>query len=87
MKKWQKIIGVVIISALIVAHVWALTDYLMVAELAGTYCAEMTQDSFFDCIYNMREHFLLYSVLSVLDIVLIIALFIAIWRKGGKRWN
>lgn len=85
MKKWQKIIGVVIISALIVAHVWALTDYLMVSELAGTYCAEMPQDLFFDCIYNMREHFLLYNVLSVLDIVLIITLFIAIWRKGDKR--
>ena len=85
MKKWQKIAGVVIISALIVAHVWALTDYLMVAELAGTYCAEMTQDSFFDCIYNMREHFLLYSVLSVLDIIFIIVMLICLWRKGGKQ--
>ena len=85
MKKWQKIASVVIISALIVAHVWALTDYLMVAELAGTYCAEMTQDSFFDCIYNMREHFLLYSVLSVLDIIFIIVMFICLWRKGGKQ--
>ena len=85
MKKWQKIAGVVIISALIVAHVWALTDYLMVAELAGTYCAEMTQDLFFDCIYNMREHFLLYSVLSVLDIIFIIVMFICLWRKGGKQ--
>lgn len=57
MKKWQKIVGVTIISALIIAHIWALTDYLFVAELAETYCAEMGQDLFFDCIYNFKEHF------------------------------
>lgn len=85
MKKWQKIIGIVIISALCVAHIWTLVDYLIVAEQAGTYCAEITQDSFFDCIFNMREHFLLYNVLSVLDIILIIVMFICLWRKGGKR--
>lgn len=85
MKKWQKITGVIIISALIIAHVWALTDYLIVAELSGTYCAEMPQKLFFDCIFNMREHFWSYNILSVLDIILIIVLFICLWRKGGKR--
>lgn len=85
MKKWQKIIGIVIISALIIAHVWALTDYLIVAELSGTYCAEITQQLFFDCIFNMREHFWLYNTISVLDIISIIVLFVVLWRKGGKR--
>lgn len=85
MKKWQKISGIIIISVLIIAHVWALTDYLFVAELAGTYCAEVPQDLFFDSIYNMREHFWSYNILSVLDIILIIVLFFYLWRKGGKR--
>lgn len=85
MNKRQKITGIIVISALIIAHIWALTDYLFVAELAGTYCAEMGQDLFFDSIFNMREHFLFYNILSVLDIILIIVLFICLWRKGGKR--
>lgn len=85
MKKWQKITGIIIISALIIAHVWALTDYLIVAELSGTYCAEMTQKLFFDCIFNMREHFWFYNILSVLDIISIIVLFVVLWRKGDKR--
>lgn len=55
------------------------------SDAAGAYCAEITQDSFFDCIFNMREHFLLYNVLSVLDIILIIVMFICLWRKGGKQ--
>ena len=46
MNKRQKITGIIVISALIIAHVWALTDYLFVAELAGTYCAEIEQDLF-----------------------------------------
>lgn len=83
MNKCQKIVGIIIISVLIIAHVWALTDYLFVAELAG--CAEMGQDLFFDCIFNMREHFLFYNILSVLDIISIIVLFVVLWRKGGKR--
>lgn len=85
MSKWQKITGILIISVLIIAHVWALTDYLIVAELSGTYCAEMGQDLFFDCIFNIREHFLFYNILSVLDIISIIVLFVVLWRKGGKR--
>lgn len=85
MSKWQKIAGIIIISALIIAHVWALTDYLFVAELAGTYCAEWRQDVFFDCIFNFKEHFWCYNVLSMLDIILILWLFVALWRKGGKR--
>lgn len=85
MNKWHKTTGVVIIPALIVTHIWALSDYLNVADAAGTYCAEITQDSFFDCIFNMREHFLLYNVLSVLDIIFIIVMFICLWRKRGSN--
>lgn len=84
MKKWQKITGVIIISALIVAHIWAFTDYLFVAELAGTWCAEMQQDLFFDCIFNFEAHFWCYNVLAMLDIIFIIWLFAALWRKGNK---
>lgn len=85
MNKWQKIVGVTIISALIIAHIWALTDYLFVAELAETYCAEMGQDLFFDCIYNFKEHFWCYNVLAMFDIIFIIRLFAALWRKGSKE--
>lgn len=85
MKKWQKITGIIIISVLIIAHVWALTDYLVVAELAETYCAEVPQDLFFDSIFNMREHFWCYNALAMFDIIFIIWLFAALWRKGGKR--
>lgn len=85
MNKWQKIIGIIIISALVIAHIWALTDYLFVAELAGTYCAEMTQDLFFDCIFNFKEHFWCYNALSLLDIIIITGLFVVIWRKGDEK--
>ena len=85
MNKRQKITGIIVISALIIAHVWALTDYLFVAELAGTYCSEIEQDLFFDCIFNFKEHFWCYNVLSMFDIIFIIWLFVALWRKGDKR--
>lgn len=85
MNNCQKIAGIIIISALIFAHIWAFIDYLYVAELAGTFCAEWEQDRFFDCVYNFKEHFWCYNVLAMFDIIFIIWLFAALWRKGGKR--
>lgn len=85
MNKWQKIAGIIIISALIIAHIWAFIDYLKFATAAEFWCAEITQAAFFDNIYNSRQHFLFYNILSVLDIILIIVLFVVLWRKGVKR--
>ena len=85
MKKWQKITGIIVISALIIAHIWVFIDYLYVAELAGAWCAEMTQAAFFDSIYNFRQHFWCYNVLAMFDVIVIIWLFMALCRKGGKR--
>ena len=85
MNKWQKIIGVVVILALIVTNVWAVMDYIHLADTAGAWCAEITQKSFFDCIFNFRQHFWFYTFLSIIDLVIIIVLFICLWRKGGKQ--
>ena len=85
MNKWQKIIGVVVILALIVANVWAVMDYIHLADTAGAWCAEITQKSFFDCIFSFRQHFWFYTFLSIIDLVIIIVLFICLWRKGGKQ--
>ena len=84
MNKWQKITGIIVISILIIAHIWAFIDYLYVAELAGAWCAEMTQAAFFDSIYNIRQHFWYYNVLAMVDVIVIIWLFMAIWQKGDK---
>lgn len=84
MNNCQKIAGIIIISALIFAHIWAFIDYLYVAELAGTFCTEWEQDLFFDCVYDFKEHFWCYNVLAMFDIIFIIWLFAALCRKGGK---
>ena len=84
MNKWQKITGIIVISILIIAHIWAFIDYLYVAELAGAWCAEMPQAAFFDSIYNFRQHFWYYNVLAMVDVIVIIWLFMAIWQKGDK---
>lgn len=34
MKKWQKTTGIIIISALIIAHLWAFIDYIKFATEA-----------------------------------------------------
>lgn len=85
MKQWQKIVGIIVISILIIAHIWTFIDYLYVAELAGAWCAEITQAAFFDSIFNSRQHFWCYNLLAMVDIIFIIWLFAALWRKGGKR--
>lgn len=72
MNKWQKIVGIILISALIIAHIWAFIDYLKFATVAEFWCAEMTQAAFFDNIYNFRQHFWCYNVLAMLDIIFII---------------
>ena len=79
MKKWQKILGVIAINALILAHIMILLDYCHLAENAGAWCAEVTQESFFDCIYMSKLHLMGYQL------IVIIFLFICLWRKGGKR--
>ena len=84
MNKWQNITGIIVISILIIAHIGAFIDYLYVAELAGAWCAEMTQAAFFDSIYNFRQHFWYYNVLAMVDVIVIIWLFMAIWQKGDK---
>ncbi len=68
-----------------IAHIWTFIDYLKFSTTAEFWCAKITQAAFFDSIFNFQEHFWCYNVLSLLDIILIIVLFIAIWRKGGKR--
>lgn len=85
MKKWQKITGIIIILALIIAHLWAFIDYIKFATEAEFWCAEITQAAFFDSIYNSRQHFWCYNVLSLFDIIFVIWLFVALWRKGDKR--
>ncbi len=57
MKKWQKTVGIIIISALIIAHIWAFIDYLKFSTAAEFWCAEITQAAFFDNIFNFRQHF------------------------------
>ena len=85
MNRWQKIVGVVVILALIVANVWAVMDRIHLVDTAGAWCAEITQKSFFDCIFSFRQHFWFYTFLSIIDLVIIIVLFICLWRKGGKQ--
>lgn len=85
MNKWQKIIGVVLILALTFANVWAVIDYIHLVDTTGAWCAEITQKSFFDCIFSFRQHFGFYTFLSIIDLCIIIVLFICLWRKGGKR--
>ena len=85
MKKQQKISGVIAIVALILAHIIVLLDYCHLAEESGAWCAEVTQESFFDCIYMSNFHFVSYHLLSLVDCIVIIFLFICLWRKGVKR--
>ena len=68
MKKWQKITGIIIISALTIAHIWAFIDCLKYSITAEFWCAEITQAAFFDSIFNFREHFGCYNVLSLLEL-------------------
>lgn len=85
MKRWQKIVGILVILALAIANAWAVIDYIHLSGVAGAWCAEITQESFFDCVFNFRHHFWLYTFFSIIDFFIIIALFICLWRKGGKR--
>lgn len=85
MNKWHKIVGTVIISALAIANAWAIIDYIHLAEVAGAWSAEVTQESFFDCVFYFRRHFWIYTILSIIDFFIIMTLFIHLWRKGGKR--
>lgn len=85
MKKWQKIVGTIIISALIIVHICAFIDYLKFSTESESWCGEIMQAAFFDSIYNFRQHFWCYNILAMFDIIFIIWLFAALWRKGGKR--
>ena len=85
MNKWKKIVGVVVILALIIVNVWAVIDCIHLVDTAVAWCAEITQKSFFDCIFSFRQHFWFYTFLSIIDLVIIIVLFICLWQKGGKR--
>ena len=54
MNKWKKIVGVVVILALIIVNVWAVIDCMPSVDPAGAWCAEITQKSFFDCSFSFR---------------------------------
>ena len=85
MKKWQRILGINSLAILIGAHIIVLLNYCHLAEQARVWCAEITQESFFDCLYMSNIHFGGYYILSLLDCIVIISLFICLWRKGGKQ--
>lgn len=79
MKKWQKISGCIIFTAL------ALYDMLMwaVAYVDAKYIIEPNGPNFLvECVY-MR--FDIFSVMLWLNYIMALCLFICLWRKGDKR--
>lgn len=85
MKKWQKILGIVAITVLAYAHIEVLQNYLQIMNFSGAWHADIEQEWFVYYVDKNIKLFWAYHMLSLIDLVIIISLFICIWLKGGKR--
>ena len=85
MKQWQKIVGIVAITVLAYAHIEILQNYLEIMNLSGAWCAEIEQEWFVYYVDKNIKLFWAYHMLSLIDLVIIISLFICLCRKGVKR--
>ncbi len=85
MKKWQKILGIVGITLLTYAHIEVLHNYLQIMDFSGAWCAEIAQEWFVYYVDKNIKLFWAYHILSFIDLVIIIFLFICLWKKGEKK--
>lgn len=85
MKKWQKILGIVAITVLAYVHIEVLQNYLLIMNFSGAWHADIEQEWFVYYVDKNIKLFWAYHMLSLIDLVIIISLFICIWLKGGKR--
>lgn len=85
MKKWQKIVGIVAIIVLAYAHLAILQNYLEIMDFSGAWHSNIEQEWFVYYIDKNIKHFWAYHILSFIDWVIIICLFICLWKKGGRK--
>lgn len=85
MKKWQKILGIVGITLLTYAHIEVLHNYLQIMDFSGAWYAEIEQEWFVYYVDKNKKLFWAYHLLSFIDLVIIIFVFICLWKKGGKK--
>ncbi len=79
MKKWQKIVGIIALAVLAIVNfvIYGLS-YIQTMYIKGHPSVERVQSDFHDALLNVG-----YLVLA--NYLIIVFLFICLWRKGGKR--
>ena len=85
MKKWQKIIGIAGIALLTYAHIEVLRNYLQIMNFSGAWHTNIEQEWFVYYIYKNIKLFWAYHILSFIDLMIIVCLFVCLWKKGCKK--
>ena len=85
MKKWQKITGIAGIALLAYAHIEVLRNYLQIMDFSGAWQMDIEQEWFVYYLDKNIKLFWAYHILSCIDLMIILFLFICFWRKGGKQ--
>ena len=78
MKKWQKIVGIIALAVLAIVNfiIYGLS-YIQTMYIKGHPSVERVQSDSHDALLNIG-----YLVLA--NYLIIVFLFICLWRKGGK---
>ena len=85
MKKWQKITGIAGIALLTYAHIEVLRNYLQIMNFSGAWHTNIEQEWFVYYIDKNIKLFWAYHILSFIDLMIIICLFVCLWKKGCKK--
>ena len=85
MKKWQKITGIAGITLLTYAHIEVLRNYLQIMNFSGAWHTNIEQEWFVYYIDKNIKLFGAYHILSFIDLMIIICLFVCLWKKWCKK--
>ncbi len=79
MKKWQKILGIALLTAILIVGIfWQWVTYADIRAWKVTFSAHDCKD----VLYTIMSG---YAVLFRMNYALALCLFICLWRKGDKQ--
>ncbi len=79
MKPWQKIVGVIAFGAI------GITLIFLILEISAGYIWQDLITPENRMLWNMFTHIVTLECVAVMCYLIALALFICLWRKGGKR--
>ena len=81
MKKWQKIVGIIVFVTIGILLAFSMNEIEIIYIHQDLFCGDNL------ALWDIKPYIITLEVLSVVLYLIVLTLFILLWRKGGKNEN